>query len=314
MGINRDSKIYVAGHTGMVGSAIVRRLKMEGYNNLILKKRVDLDLTNQLAVRTFYKQNKPEYVFLGAAKVGGIHANNIYRAQFIYENLQIQNNLIHFANLYGVKKLLFLGSSCIYPRESKQPIKEEYLLAGPLELTNEPYAVAKISGIKMCESYARQYGSNFLSVMPTNLYGANDNYDLKNSHVIPALIKKFIEAKRSNQNYVTVWGTGNARREFLHSDDLADGLLFIMEHLNAEDLIKEKISHINIGTGFDITIKELAELIKDICGFDGNILYDHSKPDGTPKKCLDCTRINYLGWKSTIKLEDGLRQIASEYN
>ena len=314
MGINRDSKIYVAGHTGMVGSAIVRRLKMEGYNNLILKKRVDLDLTNQLAVRTFYKQNKPEYVFLGAAKVGGIHANNIYRAQFIYENLQIQNNLIHFANLYGVKKLLFLGSSCIYPRESKQPIKEEYLLAGPLELTNEPYAVAKISGIKMCESYTRQYGSNFISVMPTNLYGPNDNYDLKNSHVIPALIKKFIEAKRSNQNNVTVWGTGNARREFLHSDDLADGLLFIMERLNAEDLIKENISHINIGTGYDITIKELAELIKDISGFGGKILYDHSKPNGTPRKCLDCTRINNLGWKSTIKLEDGLRQIASEYN
>ena len=299
--MEKDSKIYVAGHRGMVGSAIVRRLTKDGYTNLILRTRQELDLLDQQAVQQFFEQERPEYVFLAAAKVGGILANNTYRAQFIYENLQIQNNIIHSAYRYGVKKLLFLGSSCIYPKMAPQPIKEEYLLTGPLEPTNEPYAIAKIAGIKMCEAYNAQYGTNFISTMPTNLYGPHDNFDLQTSHVLPALIRKFHEAKVNHRPYVEIWGTGTPRREFLHVDDLADACVFLMQHYNDSQFV-------NVGVGEDISIKELALLIQDIVGYQGELRFDTSKPDGTPRKLLDVSRLHALGWKARIPLRDGIRQ------
>ncbi len=362
--MNKKSKIYIAGHRGMVGSAIVRKLKAEGYTNLILRTHQELDLIDQRAVRDFFAKEKPEYVFLAAAKVGGILANNTYRAQFIYENLQIQNNVIHFSHVNGVKKLLFLGSSCIYPKFAPQPMKEEYLLTGELEPTNEPYAIAKIAGIKMCEAYRAQYGCHFISVMPTNLYGPNDNFDLETSHVLPALIRKFhlgkclenndwdalradldkrpIEGINGNASeeeilhilekygifreksavssrqfakgkenmptancqlptVVTLWGTGSPRREFLHVDDLADACLFLMQNYDDSQFV-------NIGVGKDIPIKELAMLIKAIVGFQGGILWDSSKPDGTPRKLLDVSRLNALGWKARIGLREGIEK------
>ncbi len=299
--MEKDSKIYVAGHRGMVGSAIVRRLTKDGYTNLILRTRQELDLLDQQAVQQFFEQERPEYVFLAAAKVGGILANNTYRAQFIYENLQIQNNIIHSAYRYGVKKLLFLGSSCIYPKMAPQPIKEEYLLTGPLEPTNEPYAIAKIAGIKMCEAYNAQYGTNFISTMPTNLYGPHDNFDLQTSHVLPALIRKFHEAKVNHRTYVEIWGTGTPRREFLHVDDLADACVFLMQHYNDSQFV-------NVGVGEDISIKELALLIQDIVGYQGELRFDTSKPDGTPRKLLDVSRLHALGWKARIPLREGIRQ------
>ena len=300
-GMEKDSKIYVAGHRGMVGSAIVRRLTKDGYTNLILRTRQEMDLLDQQAVQQFFEQERPEYVFLAAAKVGGILANNTYRAQFIYENLQIQNNIIHSAYRYGVKKLLFLGSSCIYPKMAPQPIKEEYLLTGPLEPTNEPYAIAKIAGIKMCEAYNAQYGTNFISTMPTNLYGPHDNFDLQTSHVLPALIRKFHEAKVNHRPYVEIWGTGTPRREFLHVDDLADACVFLMQHYNDSQFV-------NVGVGEDISIKELALLIQDIVGYQGELRFDTSTPDGTPRKLLDVSRLHALGWKARIPLREGIRQ------
>ncbi len=298
--MNKDSKIYIAGHKGMVGSAILRKLQKEGFSNFVFKTSNELDLTNQADVQHFFEQEKPEYVFLAAAKVGGIVANNTYRAEFIYKNLMIQNNVIHQSYINGVKKLLFLGSSCIYPKMSPQPIKEEYLLTGELEPTNEPYAIAKIAGIKMCEAYRDQYGCNFVSAMPTNLYGPNDNYDLNNSHVLPALIRKFHEAKVTNKPFVEIWGTGNPRREFLHVDDLADACLFIMNNYNEKQFV-------NIGYGEDLSIKELVHHIKDIVGYDGTVKYDKSKPDGTMKKLIDSSKIRELGWRSKIGLEEGIR-------
>ncbi|NOZ74847.1 MAG: GDP-L-fucose synthase [FCB group bacterium] len=298
--MDRDSKIYVAGHRGMVGSAIVRRLRREGYENLVLRTRQELDLLDQAAVRAFFERERPEYVFLAAAKVGGILANNTYRAQFIYENLQIQNNVIHYAYESGVKKLLFLGSSCIYPKFAPQPMKEEHLLTGTLEPTNEPYAIAKIAGIKMCEAYWDQYGCRFISAMPTNLYGPNDNFDLQTSHVLPALIRKFHEAKVQHRPFVEIWGTGTPRREFLHVDDLADACVFLMQHY-------EEKQFINVGVGEDISIKELAGLIQEIVGYEGELRFDTSKPDGTPRKLLDVQRIHALGWKAKIPLKEGIR-------
>jgi len=297
--MEKNSKIYLAGHRGLVGSAILRKLRAEGYNNLVLKTKDELDLMDQSAVALFFKKTKPEYVFLAAAKVGGILANNTYPAQFIYENLQIQNNIIHQSYLNGVKKLLFLGSSCIYPRECPQPIKEEYLLTGPLEPTNEPYALAKIAGLKMCQSYNRQYGTNFISVMPTNLYGPNDNFDLDDSHVLPALIRKFHEGKINSSPTVVVWGTGSPKREFLHIDDLADACVFLMNNYNDSEII-------NIGTGVDITIKKLAELIKNIIDYKGEINWDTTKLDGTPRKLLDVSKVESLGWRHKIDLRQGL--------
>ncbi|HBU07468.1 MAG TPA: GDP-fucose synthetase [Candidatus Magasanikbacteria bacterium] len=305
--MNKNAKIYIAGHRGLVGSAIVRKLQVEGYGNLILKTHAELDLLNQQAVADFFVLEKPEYVFLAAAKVGGILANNNYPADFIYQNLQIQNNIIHNSYLNGVKKLLFLGSSCIYPRECPQPMKEEYLLTGLLEPTNEPYALAKISGIKMCQSYNRQYGTNFIAVMPTNLYGIGDNFDLKNSHVLPALIRKFHEAKINNAKEVVAWGTGAPRREFLYVDDMADGCLFLMNNFNPTKGQNE-VGDIftNLGTGTDITIKELTELVKKVIGFTGEIVWDTTKPDGTPQKLQDMTKMHNLGWKHKIDLEEGI--------
>ncbi|KKQ40680.1 MAG: NAD-dependent epimerase/dehydratase [Candidatus Magasanikbacteria bacterium GW2011_GWA2_37_8] len=312
--MNKDAKIYVAGHRGLVGSAIVRKLQSEGYNNLILKNHSELDLLNQQAVADFFATEKPEYVFLAAAKVGGILANDTFPAQFIYENLQIQNNIIHNAYLSGVKKLLFLGSSCIYPRECPQPMKEEYLLTGLLEQTNEPYALAKIAGIKMCQSYNRQYGTNFIAVMPTNLYGIGDNFDLKNSHVLPALIRKFHEAKINGDKEVVAWGTGAPRREFLYVDDMADGCLFLMNNFNPTKEQNEKGDiFTNLGTGVDITIKELTELIKKAVGFEGEIVWDTTKPDGTPQKLQDMTKMHDLGWKHKIELEEGLKNTYEWY-
>jgi GDP-L-fucose synthase len=299
--LNKDEKIYVAGHRGLVGSAIIRRLEIEGYNNIIVRTSKELDLREQHQVKDFFQTEKPEYIFLAAAKVGGIYANNTYPAEFIYENLAIQNNVIHQSYLNDVKKLLFLGSSCIYPKYAKQPMIEEYLLTGELEPTNEPYAIAKIAGIKMCQSYNRQYGTNYISVMPTNLYGPNDNFDLKNSHVLPALIRKFHEAKCNNQEAVEIWGTGSPRREFLYADDLAEVCIYLMNNIETNDII-------NIGTGTDITIKDLALLIKDIVGFSGEITFDTSKPDGTPRKLLNVNRLKELGWESKISLEDGIYQ------
>ncbi|MHA8050640.1 GDP-L-fucose synthase [Aquirufa sp. ROCK-SH2] len=297
--MEKAAKIYVAGHRGMVGSAIVRKLLSLGYSNLILKTSSELDLKNQSAVQAFFESEQPEYVFLAAAKVGGIVANNTYRADFLYENLEIQNNVIHQSYLNHVKKLMFLGSSCIYPKMAPQPLKESYLLSGYLEPTNEPYAIAKIAGIKMCEAYRAQYNCNFISVMPTNLYGPNDNYSLENSHVLPAMIRKFYEAKQQNKPFMELWGTGSPMREFLHADDLAEACLFLMENYDEAELV-------NIGTGEDVTIKELAETVQKIVGFEGEIRWDSSKPDGTPRKLMDVSKLHALGWKHQIALEKGI--------
>jgi GDP-L-fucose synthase len=309
-----DKKIYIAGHTGMVGSAVLRRLKSEGYTNFVLKTSKELDLRNQKAVDDFFESEKPEVVIIAAAKVGGILANNTYRAEFIYDNLMIEANITHASYINKVEKLIFLGSSCIYPKLAPQPMKEEYLLSGYLEYTNEPYAIAKIAGIKLCENYYKQYGCNFYSVMPTNLYGPNDNFDLHTSHVLPALIRKFHEGqeqlkikKAKGKSEVVIWGTGKPKREFLYVDDLADAIYFLMNKVDAEDLYEQGITHLNIGTGEDITISELAELIKRIVGYEGEIIYDTSKPDGTPRKLLDVTRIHQLGWKHKTGLEDGIK-------
>jgi GDP-L-fucose synthase len=304
--MNKDAKIYVSGHRGMVGSAILRHLQKNNYNNLVFRTSEELDLRNTESVNAFFELEKPEYVFVAAAKVGGIVANNTYRAEFIYENLMIQNNLIHQSYVYGVKKLLFLGSSCIYPKMAPQPIKEESLLTGLLEETNEPYAIAKIAGIKMCEAYKAQYGCNFISAMPTNLYGFNDNFNLQNSHVMPALIRKFHEAKENNQAFVEVWGTGTPMREFLHADDLAEACVFLMNTY-------EGLQHINIGVGHDVTIKQLAELIKAEVGFSGDIKFDTTKPDGTPRKLMDVSKINQLGWKHKIELKEGVHLVYEDF-
>lgn len=298
--MNRSDKIYIAGHRGMVGSAIWRKLEAEDYKNLIGRTSNELDLRDQKAVRDFFAEEKPDYVFLAAAKVGGIQANNTYRADFLYENLMIQNNVIHAAYESNVKKLLFLGSSCIYPKYAEQPIKEDYLLTGILEDTNEPYAIAKIAGIKLCESYRRQYGKNFISVMPTNLYGYGDNYHLQNSHVLPALIRKFHEAKINNEKEVVMWGTGKPLREFLFADDLADACYFLMENYDDQELI-------NVGYGSDVSIRDLADEIKEIVGFEGKIVNDKSKPDGTPRKLMDSSRLFSLGWKPSVPLKKGLK-------
>lgn len=303
--MEKTSKIYVAGHRGLAGSAIVRKLKKEGYENLLVRTSLELDLRNQQVVKEFFEEEKPEYVFLAAAKVGGINANNIYPADFIYDNLCIQNNVIHQSYKSGVKKLLFLGSSCIYPKNASQPIKEEYLLSGYLEPTNDAYAIAKIAGIKMCQSYQKQYGCNFISAMPTNLYGPGDNYDLKNSHVLPALLRKFHEAKINNESGVTVWGTGNPRREFLHADDLASACYYLMQNYNDPSII-------NIGVGKDISIAEMAVLIKKITGFTGNIVFDTSMPDGTFQKLLDVSKINSLGWYAETGFEEGVANTYKE--
>ncbi len=304
--MNKTDKIYIAGHRGMVGSAIVRKLEAEGHTNIVTRTSAELDLREQVAVRSFFAAEKPAYVVLAAAKVGGIHANNVYRAQFLYENLMIQNNVIHSAHEAGVKKLLFLGSSCIYPKLAPQPLKEESLLTGLLEQTNEPYAIAKIAGIKMAESYRRQYGDNFISAMPTNLYGPNDNYDLSNSHVLPALIRKVHTARVSGAAHVEVWGTGSPRREFLHVDDLADACYFLMHNYDEELFV-------NIGTGEDLTIKELAELIKDIVGYQGELVWNTEKPDGTPRKLMDVGRLHAMGWKHRIGLREGITRVYAEF-
>jgi GDP-L-fucose synthase len=301
--MNKDGKIYVAGHRGLVGSALVRALRAEGYSNLVLRTHKELDLTDQIAVAQFFQQETPEYVFLAAAKVGGIWANNTYPGDFIRENLLIQTNIIHQAWVHGVKKLLFLGSSCIYPRECSQPIKEEYLLTGPLEATNEPYAIAKIAGIMMCQSYNRQYGTNFISVMPTNLYGPGDNYDLQNSHVLPALIRKFHEALPDKP--VVVWGTGTPRREFLHADDLASSCIYLMNHYSGTEIL-------NIGTGEDIAIRDLVHLVQKVVGHQGTIVWDDTKPDGTPRKLLDVSKLNGLGWKDRIGLQEGISAVYTD--
>ena len=301
-----NKKIYVAGHTGMVGSAITNELKNRGYSNLLLKNYPGLDLIRQEEVEKFFEAEKPEIVIVAAAKVGGILANNTYRAEFIYDNLMIEANLIHNAHQAGVEKLIFLGSSCIYPKLAPQPLKEECLLSDYLENTNEPYAIAKIAGIKLCENYYRQYGSNFYSVMPTNMYGPNDNFDLNTSHVLPAFIRKFHEAKEKNQTEVTIWGTGKPLREFLFVEDLADAILFLLENVDAKDLYGKGISHLNIGTGKDISINELAKMVAEILGYKGKIVHDLSKPDGTPRKLLDVSRINSLGWSYKTELRDGI--------
>lgn len=296
------SKIYIAGHRGMVGSAIIRNLNSKGFNNIVVRTSAELDLRNQQAVSAFFEAERPEYVFLAAAKVGGIMANNTYRAEFLYDNLMIETNIIHSSYTSGVKKLLFLGSSCIYPKMAPQPLKEEYLLTDYLESTNEPYAIAKISGIKLCEAYRDQYGVNFISAMPTNLYGPNDNYDLKRSHVLPALLRKFHTAKLANAPSVEVWGTGSPLREFLHVDDLAEACFFLMENYNDKQFV-------NVGFGSDISIKDLALTIKKVVGYEGGITFDSSKPDGTPRKLMDSSLINKAGWKATIELEQGIRQV-----
>jgi GDP-L-fucose synthase len=303
--MEKKSKIFVAGHRGMVGSAIVKDLENQGYTNIIYKTSTELNLIDQQAVRSFFEMEKPEYVFLAAAKVGGIIANNTYRANFIYENILIQSNVIHQSYLNNVKKLLFLGSTCIYPKLAPQPLKEDYLLTGLLEETNEPYAIAKIAGIKMCDAYRAQYGCNFISVMPTNLYGFNDNYDLQNSHVLPALLRKFHEAKINNQTQVEVWGTGEPLREFLHASDMANACVYLMQNYNDEGFV-------NIGTGNEISIKELAFLIKKIVGFQGTIVFDSSKPSGTPRKLTDITKLTNLGWNYKIELEEGIRNVYQE--
>ncbi len=300
--MKKNSKIYVAGHKGMVGSSMLRKLTKEGYKNIVVRTSSELDLRNQKEVADFFSKEKPEYVILAAAKVGGIHANNLYRAEFIYDNLMVETNIIHSSYLFGVKKLLFLGSSCIYPKMAPQPLREEYLLSGYLEKTNQPYAIAKIAGIEMCDSYREQYGCNFISAMPTNLYGENDNYHPENSHVLPSLLRKFLVAKNSNFSSVTVWGTGMPRREFLNVDDLAEACMFLLLEYNEKGII-------NIGTGTDITIAELSYKIKKIIEFDGEILFDNSYPDGTPRKLLDTSKINSLGWHPKINLDNGIQRI-----
>lgn len=300
--MNKNDKIYIAGHRGMVGSAIMRQLTAGGFQNIIFRTSAELDLRRQQDVADFFAQEKPDYVFLAAAKVGGILANNTYRADFLYENLMIQNNVIHSAYQHEVKKLMFLGSSCIYPKLAPQPLKEEYLLTGLLEPTNEPYAIAKIAGIKMCDAYRAQYGCNFISVMPTNLYGPNDNYDLNNSHVLPAMLRKFHEAKVNGQESVTLWGSGTPMREFLHADDMASACVYLMLQYDEEGLV-------NIGTGEDISIKDLALLIRKITGFEGELVWDSSKPDGTPRKLMDVSKLKALGWEAQIGLEQGIQQV-----
>ena len=303
--MNKQDKIYIAGHRGMVGSAILRNLEAAGYTNFVLRTSSELDLRNQQAVADFFAAEKPDYVFLAAAKVGGIIANNTYRADFIYENMMIQSNVIHQAYVNQVKKLMFLGSSCIYPKMAPQPLKEDYLLTGLLEPTNEPYAIAKIAGIKMCDGYRSQYGCNFISVMPTNLYGPNDNYDLNNSHVLPALLRKFITAKNSGAPSVNMWGTGSPKREFLHADDLAAACVYLMNTYDAEGLV-------NIGVGEDVSILELAQLVQKIVGYNGTIATDPSKPDGTPRKLMDVSKLAALGWKAQISLEEGIQRVYEE--
>lgn len=303
--MNKNAKIFVAGHRGMVGSALVRKLHQAGYNNLLLRPSAELDLRNQAAVHHFFQTEKPEYVFLAAAKVGGIVANNTYRAEFLYDNLMIEANVIEAAYRNQVQKLMFLGSSCIYPKMALQPLKEEYLLTGDLEPTNEPYAIAKIAGIKLCDAYRAQYGCNFISVMPTNLYGPNDNYHPENSHVLPAMLRKFHQAKVNNLPSVTIWGTGTPRREFLHADDLADACFYLMNHFDEPGFV-------NIGVGEDISILELAQLVKKVVGFEGNIEHDLSKPDGTPRKLMDVSKLHKLGWKATIQLEEGVARVYEE--
>lgn len=303
--MNKDAKIYVAGHRGMVGSAIVRNLQQKGYTNIIYRTSKELDLRHQESVNNFFATEKPQYVFLAAAKVGGIVANNTYRADFIYENLMIEANTINAAYVNKVEKLLFLGSSCIYPKMAPQPLKEEYLLSGYLEPTNQPYAIAKIAGIELCDSYRKQYGCNFISAMPTNLYGPNDNYDLNNSHVLPALLRKFITAKNNNAPSVELWGTGTPKREFLHVDDLAEACYFLMLNYNAEGLV-------NVGVGEDISILELAQLVQKIVGYTGEIQLNTSKPDGTPRKLMDVSKINAMGWKASITLEQGIAMVYEE--
>ncbi len=304
--MNKFDKIYIAGHRGMVGSAIHRNLVKLGYENILTRTSSQLDLRTQEAVNEFFEIERPAYVFLAAARVGGIHANNTYRGQFLYENLMIQNNVIHSAYATGVKKLLFLGSSCIYPKMAPQPLKEEYLLTGPLEQTNEPYAIAKIAGIKLCDAYRDQYGCNFISVMPTNLYGPNDNYDLENAHVLPTFIRKFHEAKIAGAKEVVIWGSGTPRREFLHADDLADACVYLMHHYNEAGLV-------NIGTGIDLTITDLAMMVREVVGFTGDLVYDSSKPDGTPRKLMDVSKLTGLGWTYKISLREGLEKVYSEY-
>lgn len=304
--MDKNAKIYIAGHLGMVGSAIHRNLSKKGYSNFILRTINELDLSKQADVEAFFEQEKPEYVFLAAAKVGGILANNTYRAQFIYENLQIQNNIIHQSYVHKVKKLMFLGSSCIYPKNAPQPLKEEYLLTGLLEPTNEPYAIAKIAGIKMCEAYREQYGCNFISVMPTNLYGPNDNFDLKNSHVLPALIRKFHEAAVNNKPYVEIWGSGSPKREFLYVDDMAEACVYLMKNYDEKQFL-------NIGCGEDISIKDLALLIKKIVGYKGELKFDTSKPDGTSKKLLDISKLYDTGWRPKTSLNQGIKQVYEKY-
>lgn len=305
--MEKTSKIYIAGHRGMVGSSLERKFREEGYNNIVTRSSSELDLRNQQSVNDFFGKEKPAYVILAAAKVGGIHANNTYRAEFIYDNLMIETNIIHAAYLNRVTKLLFLGSSCIYPKMAPQPLKEEYLLSGYLEQTNQPYAIAKIAGIEMCESYRSQYGCNFISVMPTNLYGTNDNYHPQNSHVLPALIRRIVLAKRNNEPTVTIWGTGTPRREFLHVNDLADACYFLLQNYDEQGLV-------NVGCGTDVTIKELAELIVAEVGFTGEIIFDISKPDGTPRKLMDTSKINNLGWFPKISLIDGIKKTILEVN
>ena len=303
--MEKSAKIYIAGHRGMVGSAIERKLKAEGYHNIIHRTSNEMDLRNQDLVNSFFRVDKPDFVILAAAKVGGIHANNTYRAEFIYDNLMMEANIIHASYLNKVKKLLFLGSSCIYPKNAPQPLKEEYLLSGYLESTNQPYAIAKIAGIEMCESYRTQYGCNFISAMPTNLYGTNDNYHPENSHVLPALIRRIILAKKNNDPSVEIWGTGSPRREFMHVDDLADACYFLLQNYN-------EAGHVNIGWGEDVSIKELASIIATEIGYTGALEFDTTKPNGTPRKLLDTTKINNLGWKPSIKLEDGIRRTIEE--
>jgi GDP-L-fucose synthase len=304
--MEKGSKIFIAGHLGMVGSAILRKLQHEGFHNFVLRSSSEMDLRDQHTVKLFFEEERPDYVFLAAAKVGGIHANNTYRADFIYDNLAIQSNVIHESFRCGVKKLLFLGSSCIYPKLAPQPMREESLLTGPLETTNEPYAIAKIAGIKMCQAYRQQYGCNFISIMPTNLYGPNDNYDLLNSHVLPALINKFFTAKEQHAPSVEIWGSGTPKREFLHVDDLADACYFLMEKYDSKEII-------NIGTGTDLSIKELAMLIKKSIGYEGELQFNTNQPDGTPRKLLDTSKINKLGWVAKIDLEEGIKNICKEF-
>ena len=307
--MEKNDKIYIAGHSGMVGSSIVRRLEKDGFKNLVLRTHKELDLINQNEVSQFFNEEKPEIVLLAAAKVGGIQANNMYRGQFLYENLMIQNNIIHTAHTQRVKKLMFLGSACIYPRNAPQPIKEEYLLSDQLEPTNEPYAIAKIAGIKLCENYYRQYGENFISVMPNNLYGSNDNFELETSHVLPALIRKFYEAKIKNEKSVVIWGSGKPKREFLHVDDLADACVYLMNNIEAFNIYDRDISHINIGSGQEVSINELALLIKEIVGYSGELQFNPNYPDGMPRKLLDLSIMNKMGWHSKIPLNEGVNNV-----